>query len=69
MNLAERDAETLQREIYRRMTPTERLQQAVRMNRQMRSLMDAGLKAAHPDWPAEQRQREVARRILHARTG
>ena len=64
-----RDAEERQAAIYRRMTPTQRLQQAVRMNQQMRSLMDAGLRAQHPAWSEQQRRREIARRILHARTG
>ena len=63
------DADAHQAEIYRRMTPGERLQQAVRLNRQMRSLMEAGIRATHPEWSPRQRQQEIARRILHARTG
>jgi hypothetical protein len=51
------------------MTPAQRLAIGVRMNRQMRSLMDAGLRAEHPDWTAEQRRQVIADRILHARTG
>jgi len=62
-------ADALQAEIYRQMPPAARLAQAVRLNRQMRSLMDAGLRAQQPDLSAEQRQRIIAERILHARTG
>lgn len=51
------------------MTPSRRLEQALRLNRQMRALMDAGLRAEHPEWTAEQRKRVIAERILHARTG
>jgi hypothetical protein len=64
-----RDANQRQSEIYRCKAPADRLQQAVRLNRQMRSLMDAGLRAQHPDWTAEQRQRRIAERILYGRTG
>lgn len=66
---ADADVDTRQAAIYRAMTPTQRLEQAVRMNRQMRSLMDAALRAEHPDWTPEQRQKVIADRILHARTG
>jgi len=63
------NANARQAAIYRAMSPTQRLQQAVRMNRQMRSLMEAGLRAQHSDWTPAQRRREIARRILHASTG
>ena len=64
-----RDAERLQREIYRGMSPANRLRQAVRMHQQMRSLMDAALRAQHPGWSAEQRNACIAERILYGRTG
>ena len=60
---------TLQAAIYRAMSPAERLSQAMRMFRQMRSLMDAGLRAEHPEWTPEHRRRIIAQRILYARTG
>ena len=56
-------------EIAKRPPPAQRLEQALRMNRQMRSLMDAALHAEHPEWTPEQRRRAIAERILHARTG
>jgi hypothetical protein len=59
----------LQAAIYRAMSPAERLAQALRMFRQMQSLMDAGLRAEHPDWTDEQRRRVVVERTLYARTG
>ncbi|MFA5056938.1 MAG: hypothetical protein WC485_02390 [Opitutaceae bacterium] len=64
-----RQADERQTAIYRQMTPTQRLQQAVRMNQRMRLLMDAGLRAQHPEWSAAERKRIIAERILHARTG
>jgi len=63
------EIEARQAAIYRAMSPAERLEQAVRMFRQMRSLMDAALCAEHPSWTPEQRRRVIAERILYARTG
>jgi len=63
------EAESLQAAIYRAMSPAQRLSQAMRMFRQMQSLMDAGLRAQHPDWSDEHRRRVVAERVLYARTG
>jgi hypothetical protein len=63
------EADRIQAAIYRQMRPEQRLAQSVRMNRQMRSLMDAGLRQQKPTWSAEERRREIARRILHAATG
>lgn len=54
-------------EIYRRMTPSQRLEQAMQMNRQMRELMDSGLRVTHPQFSATERQREIARCIRYAR--
>jgi hypothetical protein len=61
-------AEAYQAEIYRRMSPSRRLELAVAMSRQARALMDSGLRHAQPGLSAEERQRVIARRILHART-
>lgn len=60
-------ADARQVEIYRRMSPSQRLEQAMQMNRQMRVLMDAGLRATHPHLSADERRREIARRIRHDR--
>jgi len=58
-----------QTEVYRAMTPTQRLAQGLRMNRTMRDLLAAGFRARHPAWSEQQIARAVARRILHAATG
>ncbi|MGH7946066.1 MAG: hypothetical protein ACREF9_13800, partial [Opitutaceae bacterium] len=54
--------------IYRAMTPQQRLQQALRMNRAMRALLATGFRQRQPAWTEAQVQRAVADRILHART-
>lgn len=64
-----RAAHARQVEIYRAMTPQQRLAQALRMNRTMRQLMGAGFRDRHPEWTETQVKRAVADRILHARTG
>jgi len=61
-------ADAVQSAIYQRMSPSRRLDLAVAMNRQARDLMESGLKQAHPEFSAERRRIEIARRILHART-
>ena len=61
-------ANAIQSAIYKRMAPSRKLDLAVAMNRQAHDLMDSGLMQAHPEYSAEQRRIEIARRILHART-
>ena len=65
-NQAEADA--IQTESFRRMPPERKLELAVAMQQQARDLMDAGLQLNHPGMSADERQREIARRILNART-
>ncbi len=65
----ERAAHEHQMAIYRTMSPQQRLQQALRMNRSMRALMAAGFRDRHPSWSESDVRRAVAERILHARTG
>jgi hypothetical protein len=62
------EGDRVQRDIVRAMTPARRLELAVGMQQQSRDLMNAGLQMSHPQLSAAQRQREIARRILHART-
>jgi hypothetical protein len=64
-----RAAHQRQVEIYRAMTPQQRLEQALRMNRSMRELMAAGFRDRQPTWTEAQIHRAVADRILYARTG
>ncbi len=61
-------ANEVQSAIFKRMSPSRKLELAAAMNRQARDLMDSGLRQAHPEFTAEQRRREIAHRILHART-
>lgn len=64
-----RAAHAQQIAIVRAMTPGQRLERAIQMNRTMRELMAAGFRARHPDWSEGRIRRAVADRILHARTG
>ena len=64
-----RTAHERQLAIIRAMTPTERLQRALQMNRTMRELLATGFRSRHPDWSVAQVRRAVADRILYARTG
>lgn len=64
-----RAAQAHQVSIYRAMTPQQRLDQGLRMNRTMRELMAAGFRDRHPGWSEVQVRRAVADRILYARTG
>lgn len=64
-----RAAQARQVAIYRAMSPRQRLEQALRMNRTMRELLAAGFRDRHPHWTETEVRRAVADRILHARTG
>lgn len=64
-----KEASERQVAIYRAMTPQQRLTLALGMNRQMRSLMEAGIHAQHPEWTASERALEIARRIRNAGAG
>ena len=54
--------------IIRAMTPIQRLQRALEMNRGMRELLAAGFRSRHPEWDELEIGRAVADRILYART-
>lgn len=56
-------ADARQTDIYRRMTPKQRVAVALDMHDQARALMDAGIRASHPHWSEAERRREIARRI------
>jgi hypothetical protein len=61
-------ADEIQAEIFRRMSPSRKLELAIAMQEQTRALMDSGLKLSHPQFTESERRREIARRILNART-
>jgi Rv0078B-related antitoxin len=52
-------------EVLRAKTPFERLAMAESMRRMARGLIRDKLRFDHPDWTADQIDREVARRLLH----
>lgn len=58
----------VQAEIYRQMTPAQRVQIAVDANEMARLMLKAQIERMHPDWSEEQVRREVARRMLNATT-
>lgn len=63
------DADKIQIEIYKRMTPDERWQEALRLNASARALKAAGLRSRHPDWSEKRIQDEVRKIFLYATTG
>jgi len=64
-----RAAHAVQVEIYRAMTPAQRMEQALGMNRSMRELLAAGFRLRQPAWSEAQVKRAVADQILYAATG
>lgn len=69
VNPAEEEVRRRQTEIYRNLTPQERLSQALRMYQTMRELMAAGFRNRHPEWTEAAIKQAVASRILYASTG
>lgn len=61
----EMDASEIQPAIYRRMTPAQRWDQAVRLWKQARALAEAGVRHRHPAASNSEVQRRVARLFLH----
>jgi hypothetical protein len=55
-------------EIFRRMTPEQRLQLAEQLYWSARRLKATGLRAQHPDWSEQKIEDEVRSIFLHART-
>lgn len=55
-----------QREIYRKMTPGEKLELAAQMWWDAKKLKAAALRAAHPDWSEEEVQKKVKEVFLYA---
>lgn len=57
------DARKLQDEIFRRMTPAERIDCAMRWTAFTLEVARSGIRSQHPDWTPEQVERELGRRI------
>ena len=58
----------VQIEGFRRMSPAQKLQMVADLYHAGIRLKAAGLRLAHPDWPAERIEREARRALLHAGT-
>jgi hypothetical protein len=52
-----------QNEIYRQMTPQQRLQVSFELDTLARTLVRAGVRHQHPDWNENQVEQEVLRRF------
>ena len=61
------DGRAAQIDIFRRMTPTEKLSAAARLYWSARRLKEAGLRAFHPDWSDEQIRKAVNDAFLYRR--
>jgi hypothetical protein len=57
----------MQCEIYARQTPAQKLHTAYRLYLSAKSLKEAGLKQAHPDWSPDQIQKAVREAFMYAR--
>lgn len=66
--LPDEQASPEQVQILRAMPGERRLQLAERLYWAARKMKIAGLRAQHPDWPAERVNAEVRRIFLHARS-
>lgn len=64
--IRQEQADPLQIEIYRRMSPSEKWDVAGALYDTARKLTEAGERIRHPDWTDEQVHRAVSRRMLLA---
>jgi hypothetical protein len=58
------EAWRVQLEIYRRMSPSKRLELALRMSDSMRAVVASGVRARHPEYDEEQIKHAVNRILL-----
>jgi hypothetical protein len=58
----------LQREIYRRMTPEQKLRVSIALHHAAWTLKIAAIKKLHPDWEEKQILQAVKKTFLHAVT-
>jgi hypothetical protein len=68
MTEQEKEGYRRQIEIYRRMTPVDRLSIAAGLYRTARTIRTAAVRAQNPDWSQEQVNAAVREAFLHART-
>lgn len=62
-NDAQTRAREIQTEIFRRMTPEQRLEYCFRWTELTYEVARGGIRSQHPDWTPEQIDREIGRRI------
>ena len=55
-------------EIYRRMTPPQRIEAAMHLYRTAREIKAAALRSLHPDWDEKRVEQDVREAFLYART-
>ena len=66
--MTEQQAEQVQTQIYRRMTPYQKLEQASQLYELAWALKRAGVKLQHPHWTHEQVEKKVREIFLYAST-
>ncbi|OGR12007.1 MAG: hypothetical protein A2341_03925 [Deltaproteobacteria bacterium RIFOXYB12_FULL_58_9] len=64
----EREAERIRQNIFRRMTPAEKVAASDRLYWSARTLKKAGLRTAHPDWSEKQVEAATRLAFMRART-
>lgn len=65
---AELEGSARQIEIYRRMSPAQRIEAATRLYWSARRIKAAALRAMHPDWDEERVEADVREAFLYARS-
>jgi len=64
----ENKMDSRQREIYRLMSPSQKLQIALGLYYSARQLKEAGLRLHHPDWTEKELKEKTKEIFLYART-
>jgi hypothetical protein len=57
-------AQARQRDVFRRMTPEQRVALAAEMSDEIRAVTEAGIRHRHPEWTDDEVQAELARIVL-----
>jgi hypothetical protein len=68
LEMDQRDAAEVRIEIFRRMTPAQKLRAATRLYWSARQLKAAALRQAHPDWSSDRVEREARDAFLFHRS-
>ena len=65
---AELEGSARQIEIYRRMSPAQRIETAMRLYSMAREIKAAALRSLHPDWDEKRVEQDVREAFLYARS-